>query len=58
MWMVIACTRAHLLTRDPGFLKAAKTNFDLCYERVIERVKGTPVFMLGHSMGGLIALLW
>lgn len=33
MWMVIACTRAHLLTHDPDFLKAAKTNFDLCYER-------------------------
>ena len=33
MWMVIACTRAHLLTRNADFLKAAKMNFDLCYER-------------------------
>jgi predicted alpha-1,6-mannanase (GH76 family) len=33
MWMVIACTRAHLLTRDPDYLKAATTNFDLCYGR-------------------------
>ncbi len=33
MWMVIACTRAHLLTGNPDFLTVAKTNFDLCYAR-------------------------
>ena len=33
MWMVIACTRAHLLTGEADYLQAAKTNFDLCYQR-------------------------
>ena len=33
MWMVIASTRAYLLTRDIEFLDAARTNFDLCYAR-------------------------
>ena len=33
MWMVIACTRAHLLTGNPEFLAVARTNFDLCYAR-------------------------
>ncbi len=33
MWMVIALTRAHLLTGNPEFLAVARTNFDLCYER-------------------------
>lgn len=33
MWMVIACTRAHLITGEPDYLKAAKVNFDLCYQR-------------------------
>lgn len=33
MWMVIACTRAHLLSGDAAFLKTARLNFDLCYER-------------------------
>lgn len=33
MWMVIACTRAHLLTGDADYLKTAKVNFDLCHER-------------------------
>jgi predicted alpha-1,6-mannanase (GH76 family) len=35
MWMVIACTRAHLLTGNPGFRDVARTNFDLCYARAI-----------------------
>jgi predicted alpha-1,6-mannanase (GH76 family) len=33
MWMVIACTRAHLLMRMPEYLNVARTNFDLCYAR-------------------------
>lgn len=33
MWMVIACTRAHLLTGEADYLKTAKANFDLCYQR-------------------------
>ncbi|MDB4537851.1 glycoside hydrolase family 76 protein, partial [Akkermansiaceae bacterium] len=33
MWMVIACSRAHLLTGEERYLKAAKVNFDLCYRR-------------------------
>ena len=33
MWMVIALTRAHLLTGNPQFLSVAQTNFDLCYAR-------------------------
>ncbi|YCM45826.1 glycoside hydrolase family 76 protein [Verrucomicrobiaceae bacterium 227] len=33
MWMVIACTRAHLLTGKADYLKVAKANFDLCYQR-------------------------
>src|SRR5512140_2596234 len=33
MWMVIACTRAHLLTGNPEFRDIARTNFDLCYAR-------------------------
>jgi predicted alpha-1,6-mannanase (GH76 family) len=33
MWMVIACTRAHLLTGNREFLEVAKMNFDLCYAR-------------------------
>ena len=33
MWMVIACTRAHLLTHNPEFLDVARTNFDLCHAR-------------------------
>ena len=33
MWMVIACTRAHLLTGNAEFLNVAQTNFDLCYAR-------------------------
>lgn len=33
MWMVIALTRAHLLTGNPKFLSVAQTNFDLCYSR-------------------------
>ena len=33
MWMVIACTRAHLLTGNPEFRDVTRTNFDLCYAR-------------------------
>jgi predicted alpha-1,6-mannanase (GH76 family) len=33
MWMVIACTRAHLLTGNAGFRDVARTNFDLCHQR-------------------------
>lgn len=33
MWMVIACTRAHLLSGNNEFRDVAKTNFDLCYAR-------------------------
>ncbi len=35
MWMVIACTRAYLLSGNPEFLEAARTNFDLCYQRAL-----------------------
>lgn len=33
LWMVIACTRAHLLTGNPEFLDVGRRNFDLCYAR-------------------------
>ncbi|MBK1834230.1 glycoside hydrolase family 76 protein [Roseibacillus ishigakijimensis] len=33
LWMVIACTRAYLLTGEQGYLTAARANFDLCYAR-------------------------
>jgi len=33
MWMVIACTRANLLTGNVEYRDAAKANFDLCYAR-------------------------
>ena len=33
MWMVIACTRAHLLTGNAEFREVARTNFDLCFAR-------------------------
>ena len=33
MWMVIACMRAHLITRNAEYLSVAKQNFDLCYAR-------------------------
>ena len=33
MWMVMACTRAHLLTGNPDFRAVARTNFDLCFAR-------------------------
>jgi len=35
MWMVIACTRAHLLSSNAEFRDVAKANFDLCYARAI-----------------------
>ena len=33
MWMVIACTRGHLLTGNPDFRDVARTNFDRCLAR-------------------------
>ncbi|MDB6174408.1 MAG: hypothetical protein JWL59_3719 [Chthoniobacteraceae bacterium] len=33
MWMVIACTRAYLLSGTTEFRNVARTNFDLCYAR-------------------------
>lgn len=33
MWMVIACTRGHLLSGNPDFRSVAKLNFDLCHAR-------------------------
>lgn len=35
LWMVIACTRAHLLTGNREFRDVARANFDLCYTRAI-----------------------
>jgi predicted alpha-1,6-mannanase (GH76 family) len=35
MWMVIACTRAHLLTGNSEFRDVGRMNFDLCYARAI-----------------------
>ncbi|RYD73265.1 MAG: hypothetical protein EOP84_21825, partial [Verrucomicrobiaceae bacterium] len=35
MWMIIACTRAYLLSGNAEFRDVARTNFDLCYERAI-----------------------
>lgn len=40
MWMVIACTRAHLVTRNAEYLSVAKENFDLCYNRAISNDLG------------------
>jgi alpha-beta hydrolase superfamily lysophospholipase len=33
-------------------------DLDCCFDRVVQRAEGRPVFVLGHSLGGLIALLW
>jgi predicted alpha-1,6-mannanase (GH76 family) len=33
MWMVIACARAALLTGNPVFRDAARSNFDACFAR-------------------------
>ena len=33
IWMVIACARAALLTGNPAFRDAARSNFDACYAR-------------------------
>ncbi len=33
MWMVIACSRAYLMSGDKEFRDAAKANFDMCYAR-------------------------
>ncbi len=35
MWMVIACTRAYLVTKNAEYLAVAKANFDLCHARAI-----------------------
>lgn len=35
MWMVIACTRGHLLSGKTEFLDTARKNFDLCYNRAV-----------------------
>lgn len=40
MWMVIACTRAHLLSGKPEFLHTARENFDLCYARAVSPDSG------------------
>ena len=33
-------------------------DLDGCFERVVRRAAGKPVFVLGHSLGGLIAVSW
>ncbi len=33
MWMVIACSRAHLITGNSAFREVAKNNFDQCFAR-------------------------
>jgi predicted alpha-1,6-mannanase (GH76 family) len=33
MWMVIACARGYLLTGNPAFRDAARSNFDSCFAR-------------------------
>ena len=33
LWMVIACSRAYLLSKDAEFRDVARANFDLCYAR-------------------------
>ncbi len=33
-------------------------DLDTCFDRVVRRATGKPVFVLGHSLGGLIAVLW
>lgn len=40
MWMVIACTRAHLASKNEEYLAVAKENFDLCYARAISKDLG------------------
>lgn len=35
LWMVIACTRGHLLTGTVEFRDVARTNFDLCHARAL-----------------------
>ena len=40
MWMVIACTRAYQLSKNPEFLGTAKANFDLCYARAFSNDLG------------------
>ncbi len=33
-------------------------DLDCFFDRVVRRAEGKPVFVLGHSLGGLIAVLW
>lgn len=33
-------------------------DLDLCFERALRRAAGKSLFVLGHSLGGLIAALW
>jgi alpha-beta hydrolase superfamily lysophospholipase len=33
-------------------------DLDLCFERTVALAAGRPLFLLGHSLGGLIAVLW
>jgi acylglycerol lipase len=33
-------------------------DLDLGFDRVVHRADGKPLFMLGHSLGGVIAVLW
>ncbi len=33
-------------------------DLDQCFDRALQRAGGKPVFVLGHSLGGLIAVLW
>jgi acylglycerol lipase len=33
-------------------------DLDGCFDRALRRAGGTPLFVLGHSLGGLIAVLW
>jgi predicted alpha-1,6-mannanase (GH76 family) len=40
MWMVIACTRAYLLSKNSEFLDVGRTNFDLCYARAFSKDLG------------------
>jgi predicted alpha-1,6-mannanase (GH76 family) len=40
LWMVIACTRAHLLTHDAEFGGVARENFDMCYARAVSTNMG------------------
>ncbi len=40
MWLVIACSRAYLVTGNIDYRDVAKANFDLCYARAISKDLG------------------